>query len=170
MENLLSCDGLRFRCKIEGKRCEGIIAVAPNATGEIHAYLCQNVKDGQRPYNCRGYKYGWIVWSGSENDLRNEKVEDFKIVPNPQAPKQPSKDYQYGDILTDGKVQLEVIFCSGELVVCKRSDGTATKNYTLDELYNLGFCKNKMIIITREEAQRELAKARGVSVDSINIK
>lgn len=169
MTTLLTCDGSYFRCKINGDECEGIIVVAPNKEGKINAYLCQDVAIGDRPSDCRGYKYGWNVLSGSKKDLMQTDVESFKIISRPKIQKQPSKDCQYGDILSDGKVRLEVIFRSGELVVCKRSDGTATKNYTLDELYNLGFRKKKTIVITRAEAQRELAKARGVSVDSINI-
>lgn len=41
MGNLLSCDGRRFRCKIDGTLATGIIRVVDGCV-----YLCQNEKNG----------------------------------------------------------------------------------------------------------------------------
>ena len=141
MENLLKCDGRRFRCKIRETPAEGRIRVE---NGNV--YLCQNKHEGTE-VKCRfGYKYSWNVLSGSDKHLAYYDVSDFVLIPSTPDEIESYKDWQVGD-----KVRLtastvphflapygEIIFRSGELVVAKLN-GSASKNYTCDEFYELGY-------------------------------
>ena len=52
MENLLKCDGRRFRAKIGGVQCEGKVRVEGR-----EVYLCQNKKSGVLCSNTFDYRY-----------------------------------------------------------------------------------------------------------------
>ena len=67
----------------------------------------------------------------------------------------------------------EVIFRSGELVVCKRENGNATYNFTCDELYTSGFRlvyepdpESEIVEVTMDE----IAKMKGIPVERLHIK
>ena len=68
-----------------------------------------------------------------------EHIMDFEIIP--RAP-ETYKDWQVGDIVARNdktKRTKEVIFRSGELVVCKNADGDIDGGYTCEQLHRLGF-------------------------------
>ena len=71
-DNLLGLHGARFSALIEGTWCVGAICVKNGV-----AYLCQNAKQGAGCEEKFGYKYGWIVDTGSMEDMRKEGVTDF---------------------------------------------------------------------------------------------
>lgn len=82
VNNLLDCHGKHFKAKIQDTECEGVIAVE-----EGRVYLCQNIKNGYRCSNTQGYKYGWDVMSGSDNNLRINWVTNFQLIDKPTEPK-----------------------------------------------------------------------------------
>lgn len=168
MENLLNCDGRRFRAKIDGVECEGRIQVYRG-----NVLLCQDAIRGCPFNNDLGYRYSWTVKSGTEDDLRNEKVSDFCLVVMTAAEIEANKDWRVGDKVTDGDRVWEVIFRSGELVVCKKDPGRATANHTCDELYGYGFRlvadptpEDETVELTMDE----IAAKVGVPVDKLRIK
>lgn len=126
MENLLKCNGRRFRAKIEGVKCDGKIRVEDGLV-----YLCQNEKDGKSCYNKFGYKYSWVLPSLS--------VSELELYSTTAADIEAYKDWQVGDKMTKIGETMEVILRSGKLVVCELGDGTASANYTCDELYDNGW-------------------------------
>ena len=84
MENLLKCNGRRFRAKIEGVKCYGKIRVEDGLV-----YLCQNEKDGKSCYNKFGYKYSWVMPSSSVSELELYSTTATEI--------DAYKDWQVGD-------------------------------------------------------------------------
>lgn len=78
LKDLLSCEGRRFRCKIDGTLATGIIRVVDECV-----YLCQNEKNGSHSIDKKGYKYAWCVYSGTEADFAhpNVRVTDFRFIP-----------------------------------------------------------------------------------------
>lgn len=107
MENLLNCNGRRFRAKIEGVECDGKIRVEDGLV-----YLCQNEKSGISCTNKFGYKYSWVMPSIS--------VSELELYPNTAAEIEAYKDWQVGDKVTDCDRVWEVIFRSGELVCARK--------------------------------------------------
>lgn len=82
------------------------------------------------------------------------------------------KNWQVGDKITDGLESLEVIFRSGELVVCKDSDDEACGSYTCNELHKRGY---RLVVESEEEEiievmMDEIAKMKGVPVERLHIK
>ena len=174
MGNLLSCDGRRFRCKIDGTLVTGIIRVVGGC-----AYLCQNEKNGSHSIDKRGYKYAWCVFSGTEADFAHPdiKVTDFRLIPSTAAEIEAYKDWQVGDRLKrkeERAPNIEVIFRYGELVVGKFIDtGKALTNYTCDELYKDGLRlavdpvpEEEIVEVTMDE----IAEKMGVSVERLRVK
>lgn len=53
-EELLKCDGRKFKAEIKGVECEGVITVQ---NGDV--YLCQNERNGAACTDKKGYKYSW---------------------------------------------------------------------------------------------------------------
>lgn len=169
MEDLLSCDGRRFRCKITGTPVEGRVRVEGD-----RVYLCQNKRDGNDADDKLGYKYSWEVTLGIEQ----EHVTEFKILPPDTAEEiEAYKDWQVGDRLRkkDGLSRtIEVIFRCGELVVGKFIDtGRALTNYTCDELYEDGY---RLIVDPAPEEEivevtmDEIAGKMGVPVERLRVK
>lgn len=169
MENLLSCDGRRFRCKITGTPVEGRVRVEGD-----RVYLCQNKCDGNDADDKLGYKYSWEVTSG----FKQNHVTEFKILPSCTAEEiEAYKDWQVGDRLRkkDGLPRtIEVIFRCGELVVGKFIDtGKALTNYTCDELYKDGLrlavdpAPEEGIV---EVTMDEIAEKMGVPVEWLHVK
>ena len=89
MENLLQCDGRRFRCKINETPAEGKIRVENN-----NVYLCQNEMDGAEADDKYGYKYSWSVSSGSKESLALNYISDFVLTPSTPDEIESYKDWQ----------------------------------------------------------------------------
>ena len=172
MVNLLSCDGRRFRCKINGMPVEGKVRVEGNKV-----YLCQNKHDGNDADDKLGYKYSWEVTSGFEQN----HVTEFKILPPCTAEEiEAYKDWQVRDKIMRGVCLYEVIFRSGELVILKslndsifNQKGEASSNYTCDELYRKGY---RLIVDPAPEEEivevtmDEIAGKMGVPVERLRVK
>ena len=77
MENLLNTNniGKPFRAYIDNTLCEGKIQIEGS-----RVYLCQNIMVGKNCDNRLGYTYSWSVRSGSEHDLSESDVYDFKLL------------------------------------------------------------------------------------------
>ena len=132
--DLRKCRGFGFKAKIEGTPCEGKIQVED---GDV--YLCQNMKNGAECRDRLGYKFSWYIGNCSEIDLMRKWVVNLAILPrDPET----YKDWQVGDNVMMKYIgrneQVEVIFRSGELVVCKDSDKNATETKTCEQLYREG--------------------------------
>lgn len=168
MENLLKCDGRRFRAKIGSKLCEGKIRVERG-----YVYLCQNVENGFDCINKLGYKYSFHVGDGSMYNLRAQEVNDFCLLDMTASEIEAYKDWQVGDKIAYRNYKWEVIFRSGELVVCKNMLGGATSNYTCEDLYNTGFrlvAEPAPEDDTVELTMDEIAEKVGVPVEKLRIK
>lgn len=76
-DNLLGCDGRKFRCKIHGKLCEGSITVVDKCV-----FLCQNEMRGVCCEDKKGYEYSWSVLTGSQLDLDSmwSSVNEFELI------------------------------------------------------------------------------------------
>lgn len=134
--DLTKCRGLNFKANILGTPCEGKIQVEGDKV-----YLCQNSKDGKDCDDKLGFRYSWYIRKASPEDMKDKwiNVGDLGIVPrDPET----YKDWQVGDIVArndkTGRTK-EVIFRSGELVVCKNADGDIDGGYTCGQLHRLGF-------------------------------
>ena len=168
MENLLNCNGRRFRANIKDEQCEGKIRVEDG-----FVYLCQNKRDGKICRDKLGYKYSWVVGDGSDEYIDGNFVTDFHLLGVTAAEIEAYKDWQVGDKITNGYVTWEVILRSGKLVVCEREDGCASTNYTCNELYDAGW---RLVANpapeddTVELTMDEIAAKVGVPVDKLRIK
>lgn len=168
MDNLLKCDGRLFRAKIGRKLCEGRIRVENGCV-----YLCQNEEDGYECHYKLGYNYSYRVGDGSIQYLRDEEVSDFRLLDMTAAEIEAYKDWQVGDKMKCADHVREVIFRSGELIVCKDENGKATANYTCDEIYNYGWRlvadpapEDETVELTMDE----IAAKVGVPVEKLRIK
>ena len=76
--NISYFDGLKFSGNISGSFCEGVITVEDD-----RFFLCQNVMDGGRADDRKGYKYSWSVAKFNFTLLLEGKraatVEHFKL-------------------------------------------------------------------------------------------
>lgn len=167
MENLLNCNGRKFAAKIKGTDATGLIRVEDGV-----AYLCQNVERGSNCDDKLGFHFSWQVCDGSKDSLNDTGVTDFRLFPMAAEEIEAYKDWRVGDKITDGIETMEVIFRSGEFVVCKGSDGEASCNYTCNELYEDNYRlvvepeKEEIIEVTMDE----IAKMKGVPVERLHIK
>lgn len=95
MKDLLSCEGRRFRCKIDGTLATGIIRVVDKCG--IYAKMKKWVSQHRQ----KGYKYAWYVYSGTEADFArpNVRVTDFRVIPITAEEIEAYKDWQVGDRL-----------------------------------------------------------------------
>lgn len=129
--DLTKCHGLRFRAKFSGVETEGIVSVL-----------------GDRVYLCHGReKLGYPDRFNREHltvlrctDMKSDFITDFEIVPrDPET----YSDWQVGDkterLVEEYDDNKEVIFRSGELVVCKTVEGFASPTYLCDELFKAGY-------------------------------
>lgn len=76
--DLLKKNGYKFKARIADSWCEGVIYVEDDTV-----YLMQNELNGARPYpfpSELGFSYSWHVDEGTEQDLKNNDVEDFEII------------------------------------------------------------------------------------------
>lgn len=176
MENLLKCDGRRFRCEIDGIPAKGRIRVENG-----HVYLCQNEMDGDKARDKYGYKYSWNVSSGSKESLAFHRISGFILTPSTPDEIESYKDWQVGDkIRCDAVVTSltlgshgEIIFRSGELVVAK-FDGRASANYTCNELHRVGYRLDVEPLPEEEKtveiSMDEIAEKWGIPKDQLRIK
>lgn len=176
MENLLQCDGRRFRCKINETPAEGKIRVE---NGNV--YLCQNEMDGAEARDKYGYKYSWSVSSGSKESLALNHISNFVLTPSTPDEIESYKDWQVGDkIRCDAGVASltlgshgEIIFRSGELVVAKLGD-CASPNFTCDDLHRVGYRLDVEPLSEEEKtveiSMDEIAEKWGISKDQLRIK
>lgn len=176
MENLLQCDGRRFRCKIGQISVEGRIRVENN-----NVYLCQNEMDGDEVKDRYDYKCRWCVLSGSNNDLKFNDVSDFVLIPSTPDEIESYKDWQVGDkvcckegiVISPFSLYGEIIFRSGELVVPKFND-RAPYVFTCNELYKRGYRLDIEPLSEEEKtveiSMDEIAEKWGISKDQLRIK
>ena len=74
---LLQCDGRRFRAKIEGVECEGVVSVEGR-----ELFLCQDKECGAEADNKKGFKFSWRVHPPFTADgFENYDVTDFELLP-----------------------------------------------------------------------------------------
>lgn len=168
MENLLQCKGKKFKANINSLPAEGRIQVE-----EGSIYLCQNTRNGSSCEDKLGFEYSWCIGDGSEVALIRKGVSNLCIRPSTKEEAESFKDWQVGDKLVYESDTWEVIFRSGELVVCKIENGNATRNFTCDELYTLGFRlvyepdpETEIVEVTMDE----IAKMKGIPVERLHIK
>ena len=64
--------GKLFKFKIQGIECIGKI----QKQDEVY-YFCQDSENGARCNDKLGYKYSWLVFSGSIDDLESTYVSDI---------------------------------------------------------------------------------------------
>lgn len=74
--DLLKCDGRRFRAKIRGIECDGVISVE---SGDV--FLCQNSMNGNSAHDKKGFNWSWFVENGSPECLNYHNVTDFELLP-----------------------------------------------------------------------------------------
>ena len=170
MENLLNCKGKRFKCKICGVSVEGRIQVEGNKV-----FLCQNIRNGSKAKDTLGYSYSWYIDTGSKRDLEDNNITDFKLIGMTKGDIENYKDWQVGDkiIYKNGNSNKgEIIFRSGELIIFKDSNNTASVNYTIEELYRNGWrldeqpIEEPIVEITMEE----IAELKGIPIEKLRIK
>ena len=131
-EFLRNCHGLRFRATICNQPQEGVIKVASECV-----ILCYGEEDP-----------GYLVTFGRRDTLSfSEQTfsilpKDFEIVPrDPET----YCDWQVEDKmhnLTERweiEASKEVIFRSGELVICKDNEGNIGGGYTCEQVHRLGW-------------------------------
>ena len=135
--DLTKCKGLCFKASIERLTCEGKIQVEKGCV-----YLCQNIIDGAECQDRLGFKYSWGILDGSKKDMKRNHITDFEIVPrDPET----YRDWQVGDKVTcpdekwNDSAYKEIIFRSGELVICKDGNGDISGGYTCGQLHRLGY-------------------------------
>lgn len=130
------------------------------------------MKDGEDCDDKLGFRFSWQVCDGSIDNIKDMDVTDFHLHPMTAEEIEVYKNWRVGDKITDGLESLEVIFRSGELVVCKDSDDEAGDNYTCNELYKRGY---RLVVESEKEeivevTMAEIAEMKGVPVERLHIK
>ncbi len=120
-------NNLQFKALINGSISTGTI----RQDGETFISLTTMLSRHHMSYE----KFFCLIESGNTTFLETV-ISDFEIVPrDPET----YRDWQVGDKVMMKYVgwneQIEVIFRSGELVVCKDSDNNATETKTCEQLY-----------------------------------
>ena len=143
---------------------------------DIYVFRLRKVTDADK----ENYNYirlidedSWFVETGSEYDLLNNYVINFKLIDMTKEEIENYKDWQVGDkIINRTGNKGEVIFRSGELVVFKYNNGNASDTFTTEELYDLSWrldekpCEESIVEMTFEE----IAKLKGIPVENLRIK
>ena len=124
-ELLRKCHGLRFRATIANKPQEGVIKVMSEGV-----MLCYGQEDP-----------GYLRTFGRRDTLSfSEQTSailpgDFNIIPRDPETYQ---DWQVGDVICGCDENKEIIFRSGEVVVFRYANYTASTNFTCRELFERG--------------------------------
>ena len=170
--DLFKCNGRKFKAVIAGTPCEGRIKVE---NGEV--YLCQDERDGADCRDKLGYKYSWVASrNGKINfDASSINVTDFRLGNMSEEEIEAYKDWQVGDKVRDKKddLDMEIIFRSGELVVCKLANDEATRNFTCEELHRLGYRLVTEVMEEPETVEKSVAdieKELGMKAGTLRIK
>lgn len=136
MENLLKCNGRRFRAKIQGVECEGRISVEHNMV-----HLCQDKRQGAACKEKYGYKYSWFTPTSESGEILSFTVTDLQLLPITAADIDDYRGWQVGDKIANAEVPYiwEVIFRGGEAVICKDEDGNVCCTATCEQLHRDGW-------------------------------
>lgn len=128
--DLTKCNNCRYKAKVDEVDDYGRICVE---TGGL-VFLRSDKEDG--------YIASWHCDVQDIIGISGRKVFDFEIVPrDPEI----YQDWQVGDKVRDltehwdKEAFKEVVFRSGELVVCKDKDGDVAGGYTCGQLHRLGY-------------------------------
>ena len=120
--DLTKCNNCLFRAVYNGRPVSGTVKVGEE--------WCNLIFDGG------------IVSVRVSGLFEDSGIADFEIVPrDPET----YKDWQVGDKVVNPNIKVakdvakEVIFRSGELVICKNPKNTIGGAYTCDELHRLGY-------------------------------
>ena len=148
---MTKCVNCRFRAKVDGKEKTGRIQITGNCVKFWFDY-----HDELNDIVCRTIHIPVYLECGL-----GEHITDFEIVPrDPET----YRDWQVGDKVNDPhekwrlEANKEVIFRSGELVICKNEDGDISGGYTCSQLFRLGWRLvltdiEKQIIAERKKAE-----------------
>lgn len=130
--DLTKCVNCRYRARIDGNDDYGRVCVENADTGL--AFLRSDREDAYV-----------AVWHSDTRDIMGISgciVTDFEIVPRePET----YRDWQVGDRATgpnekwNDSAYKEIIFRSGELVICKDGNGDISGGYTCGQLHRLGY-------------------------------
>ena len=125
--DLTQCNNCRYKAKVDGVDDYGRICVEDGGLAFLRS-------------DREGYIASWHCDVREIMGISERKVLDFEIVPrDPET----YKDWQVGDrvegIVDDYDPNKEVVFRSGELVVCKTEQDFASENYLCNELFNNGY-------------------------------
>lgn len=170
MENLLNCDGKKFKAKINGELCEGVISVYCSKV-----YLCQDVKCGEGCPDKKGYKYSWVVGDGSGRDLSFNSVHHFELVS--ERPKE--GDYVYvSDHDPECKEKKKRIYICESKNKIISVHGNFEKEWEKGEEYETCVWNYMQPVpkevpileVTCEEALQIVAKEKGINVENLRIK
>ena len=127
-------------------------------------FICQNVKEGQLCEDRLGFKYGWCIGSGTDEELEYFSVSNLKEVEEPS-----SIEYSKpGDILAKpGLINREVLAVVGKLIGYKYvSHGGDTVYWnTLNQLKNDGY-KIKL----QETVEEDMIDVDGKKVSISTVK
>ena len=129
---MTKCNNLRYRAKVDGNNDYGRICVENADTGL--AFLRSDLENG--------YIATWHCDAPTIEGICGRKVTDFEIVPrDPET----YKGWQVGDRARNPRdnwsdsAYKEIIFRSGELVICKDGNGDISGGYTCGQLHRLGY-------------------------------
>ena len=124
--DLAKCVNCRYKAVIDGVDDRGRI--------------CGNGKDVYLRSDVKGLPV--VSWDDIERGFTGKEVKGFEIVPrDPET----YRDWQVGDRATapnekwNDSAYKEIIFRSGELVICKDGNGDISGGYTCGQLHRLGY-------------------------------
>ena len=126
-------NNLQFKALINGSISTGTI----RQDGETFISLTTMLSRHHMSYE----KFFCLIESGNTTFLETV-ISDFEIIPrDPET----YRDWQVGDRATDpnekwnDSAYKEIIFRSGELVICKDGDGDISGGYTCGQLHRMGY-------------------------------
>lgn len=170
MENLLNCDGRRFKAIINESPCEGVISV------ENHkVYLCQNVKSGESCTDRKGYLYSWTIASGSTYDTKFNSVTDLELMPAVVK----EGDYVYvsdhDPECKEKKKRIYICESKNKIISVHRNFEKEWEKGEEYETYVWNYMQpvpkeNPILEVTCEEALQIIAKEKGINVENLRIK
>lgn len=136
-ETLLRCNNCRFEAECAALPVHGIVHVR----GGKDIYLFFNRKDEDTDWilnsTTLGYEHSARIPEGSFERESPKVFSNFKITP--RAP-ETYKDWQVGDKVRDGVRKKEVLFRSGQTVLCKLpNEDVSGIPMTCTELFSAGY-------------------------------
>ena len=117
--------GMSVTCKIDGTAIKDAKIQEENGL----FYICQNEIDGENCEDKLGYKYSWLIFKGSDNDIEWFGVTDLK-------PLKSLENLCEGDIITDGHGERMVLGVYGKVYFMSKKNNFdyADENFTAKEL------------------------------------